>query len=691
MEFERCPGCMRVKTQHPVCEHCGFDENTPNDIHQLPVGTILQSQYLVGRVLGEGGFGITYLGWDLYLDKPVAIKEYYPSSIVTRDIRQSISVSGYLGTAGRQYEDSKARFLREAKTLARFERLPNIVKIYGFFPENNTVYLVMEYAKGRTLQQQLKAQGPMSLPMVLQILEPVMQDLQKVHEAGIIHRDISPDNVMLLGSGGVRLLDFGAVRQVEAPDQESQLSKSTEAIFKQGFAPAEQYNARGSLGPWTDVYAMCATICYCLNGKVPMPAPDRAIDSDPDGFIRVLPIGEAEKDVLRRGMALRPKDRTASMEQLLTQLKASLKPGARPKKAPSSGKQKHKAPVIICACAAAAVALGAAGFFLLKPEPPAPQAMQSPSVSAEGADLAVPEATVAPTVLPEIKIPETTFPETTVPETTVPETTAPAPPQPMVLDPLPDQLWLPAEAPRPTGESSKHDREMEPYNLDELTEPWAFGTSIPKCRIQTVTFLDSLDSAPKDAADLSVSGNGAVLLWATPSPGTDPVLYDLYIAANGKVVLSVDSSYLFGASVSAFRDSPELCWGELTQVNFNGCVDSSNVMTLRQMFCGCKKLRSVDLSQLSSPRLHSTEGLFWDCSSLKEVNFKDFDTSLVRNMSFMFADCSALTELDLSGFQTDELEDTEYMFVSCGELDLKTESPMIRDAYENRGSPTEQP
>ena len=319
MAISRCPGCMREK-HRPVCEHCGFDEKTQNLPHQLRIGTILRGQYQIGRVLGQGGFGITYLGWDMYLNMPVAVKEYFPNGCVTRDSSVSSAVTSFSEFDPAIYAKNKERFMNEGRALARFSKLQNIVRIYSFFPENNTVYLVMEYAQGMTLKDKLHRQGLMRMDQLLPILGPIMEDLEQVHRAGTIHRDISPDNIMLMDNGNVKLLDFGAVRDVENPDQEAQLSKSTEAILKQGFAPLEQYNARGSLGPWTDVYALCATICYCLNGRVPPYAPDRAMSDRPDAFIDALPLQPPLKEVLRRGMALRPKDRTASVGELLRQL-----------------------------------------------------------------------------------------------------------------------------------------------------------------------------------------------------------------------------------------------------------------------------------------------------------------------------------------------------------------------------------
>lgn len=317
MEEKRCYGCMKIKSGESVCEHCGYDESNGNEAHQLPAGTILKEQYLIGKVLGQGGFGITYLGWDMYLDIPVAIKEYFPSQTVMRDVSVSTEVVSYSGDAGVRFRNNKERFMREAKMLARFSQVPEIVQVRNFFLANNTAYIVMEYVDGITLKQVVKDHGgKLSKDMTFQLIKPIMEVLCKVHKAGLVHRDISPDNIMMLPNGKAKLLDFGAVRDVGGADVNSPLSQSTEAILKQGYAPIEQYQNRGSLGPWTDVYALCATIYYCLTGKVPTDAPGRLLEDEEISF-GGLGLTIEEIDALQKGMALRANDRVQSMDELL--------------------------------------------------------------------------------------------------------------------------------------------------------------------------------------------------------------------------------------------------------------------------------------------------------------------------------------------------------------------------------------
>lgn len=317
MKKQRCYGCMKL-TEHKICTHCGYDNSKDNGTHRLPAGTILQDQYLIGCVLGQGGFGITYFGWDLNLEIPIAVKEYYPNGMVMRDNSVSTEVQSYAGELSIRFGNNKERFLREAKMLARFSDTPEIVQIRSFFLANNTAYIVMEYVDGITLKEHIKRSGgKLGLEETFCIMEPLIAALGKVHKTGLVHRDISPDNIMMLPNGKVKLLDFGAVRDVGDAKIDKELTKSTEAILKHGYAPIEQYQNRGNLGPWTDVYALCATIYYCLTGEVPEEAPERMLGGQEFGIAsKIADIREEQALILEKGLALRPAERIASMEEL---------------------------------------------------------------------------------------------------------------------------------------------------------------------------------------------------------------------------------------------------------------------------------------------------------------------------------------------------------------------------------------
>ncbi len=309
-----CWHCMEhMQEGQAFCPACGGATRIQAPAYHLLPGSVLNGRYLVGKSLGEGGFGITYIGRDLRLDMPVAIKEYFPNGYVYRgaDSDSEVHTSE---TQERQsfFRQGKERFLREARALARFAGESGIVEVRDFFEENNTAYIVMEYLKGQTLKAYLKEHGVLTPRQTLEMLLPVMQSLQKVHETGLIHRDISPDNIMLVGDK-VKLLDFGAARDVSAAE-----GRSLSVMLKPGYAPEEQYRSKGNQGPWTDVYALCATMYKCMTGITPDDSTQRVFSDDvkaPSAMgIAIPPVIER---ALMKGLAVRQGDRYQSIPELL--------------------------------------------------------------------------------------------------------------------------------------------------------------------------------------------------------------------------------------------------------------------------------------------------------------------------------------------------------------------------------------
>jgi serine/threonine protein kinase len=266
-------GCMEVRNGS-ACPRCGWREDTPpaSPLYLNP-RTILDGRYLLGRVLGAGGFGITYLAWDLNLDIKLAIKEYFPSAFGARDADHSTVVPS---TSQRKeiFDHGLTRFLEEGRALAKFQGHPCIASVLTFFRQNGTSYLVMKYEDGITLQQYLHERGGrVDYRQAIDLAMPIMDALRVVHEAGILHRDISPDNIFINHSGQVKLLDFGAAKH----DMASR-DKSTQITLKRGYSPEEQYRSNGRVGTWTDVYALGATIYHAVVGQVPPESLDRLED-----------------------------------------------------------------------------------------------------------------------------------------------------------------------------------------------------------------------------------------------------------------------------------------------------------------------------------------------------------------------------------------------------------------------------
>lgn len=303
---------MRVReSAEAVCPVCGYrHEQEVADGLVLQPGTYLgNGKYLVGKVLGQGGFGITYVGLDLSLQRKVAIKEFFPMGQVSRNKESSVLLWSQAtdgGTSGRE------SFLKEARKMAKMDMIPGIVQVLDVFYQNGTAYIVMTFIEGETLKAKLKREGLMVPDECLKLLRPVMHSLDEAHHNGLIHRDISPDNIMIDPKGKTWILDMGAAKDLDTGSREGM--QSTQAVVKHGFSPPEQQTTGGkNIGAWTDVYAMCATIYYCLTGKLVPDAMDRLMN-DTLSFPDSIP--QPVSEVLKDGLMLRPEDRIQNLEEL---------------------------------------------------------------------------------------------------------------------------------------------------------------------------------------------------------------------------------------------------------------------------------------------------------------------------------------------------------------------------------------
>lgn len=311
-----CAGCFTQLESNGVCPVCGYDPALRvASPHHLRPRTILGGKYLLGKVLGQGGFGITYIGWDLTLNLTVAIKEYYPSGFVTRETTATNTVQPSTGSKGDFFHKGRERFLNEAMSVAKFVSLPGIVSAKEYIQENGTAYIVTEFIHGRTLKAYLEEMGG-RLPsaQVFGMMEPVMASLAEVHAAGIIHRDISPDNIMITYRGQMKLIDFGAAREFADSGH-----KSMSVLLKPGYAPEEQYRTKGIQGPWTDIYALCATMYRAMAGVPPLESTARL---QTDGLQKPSALGvtisPSQEAALMKGMAAWQKDRYQSISDLYT-------------------------------------------------------------------------------------------------------------------------------------------------------------------------------------------------------------------------------------------------------------------------------------------------------------------------------------------------------------------------------------
>lgn len=325
-----CMGCMQEYDRPAVvCPHCGFAVSQyERPKNSLPLYEILNGKYLVGKVLGIGGFGITYVGWDFYQSKKVCIKEYFPRQIATRSgsgatyteqlsvsiqytVNETMTATGNPAKMQQAYLKGLESYIKEAENLSKFYLMPGIVSVRDFFYGNKTAYIVMEYIDGIDMKKYAKAKGGRLMPgEVFGLLKDVLKALNKVHERNIIHRDISPDNIMLSRDGTAKLIDFGAAKDYENHER-------VPVQLKQGYAPPEQYRKDGNQGPWTDVYSMCASIYYLLTGiKIPN-APDRE-KQDTVQLLQAMgvPIPDKQDLAIRKGLSLNIQNRYHTIAEL---------------------------------------------------------------------------------------------------------------------------------------------------------------------------------------------------------------------------------------------------------------------------------------------------------------------------------------------------------------------------------------
>ena len=331
-----CMGCMAI-LEHPVqpCPHCGFYlPSYQQPMNSLPTYEILNGKYLVGKVIGIGGFGITYIGWDFYQSRRVCIKEYFPRGVAARDTSQNLDIqhtttqysvdvftqnteqamSAYLG--------GLRSYIKEAENLSRFYAMPGIVSVRDFFYGNKTAYIVMEYIQGIDLRQYAKTQGGYLSPQVLfPLLKDVIHALNEVHKENIIHRDISPDNIMISHDFKAKVIDFGAARDLYA-------GKDNTLLLKHGYAPIEQYDRNSEQGPWTDIYSLCASIYYLLTGKK-LPRAYERLEGDhlpPLHELGVL-VSEQQEQAICKGLSVQVEDRYQTMAELYQDLYGESLPG----------------------------------------------------------------------------------------------------------------------------------------------------------------------------------------------------------------------------------------------------------------------------------------------------------------------------------------------------------------------------
>lgn len=304
-----CLNCMHMSKEDEFCPVCGKPKRAGKSYGRaLEPGTVLNGKILIGNILGMGNFGITYMGFDMLLEYRVAVKEFFPDEMVQREEDGSLSVSDE--STEEEYREELKAYQREARTLAQFSKYPGIVSIKELFYENNTAYIVMEYLEGGTLRRFIDSNGGrLPVEKALSLMEPVITSMEEIHKSGLIHRDISPENIMLDADGSIKVIDFGATKK---------LSNRTSQVYfgKFGYAPLEQMVGEGQ-GPWTDVYGICATLYCMITGDIPTDSFQRSMD---EKLVPItdynIPMETRISDAIMKGLEMECKDRQQDMGQL---------------------------------------------------------------------------------------------------------------------------------------------------------------------------------------------------------------------------------------------------------------------------------------------------------------------------------------------------------------------------------------
>ena len=606
MEIRRCMKCMHaLAAGETFCSECGRPYGSvETEPFALKPGTILDGKYLVGEMLGQGGFGITYIGFDLLLEQKVAIKEYYPMSTGMVSRENSTTVvwsSAVMQKSG--MEKGFDSFLKEARKMAKLGGISGVVGVKSVFIQNETAYIVMDFIEGETLLKKLQREGPMDYGTCISLMTPIMQALAEVHKHGIIHRDISPDNIMVQSDGKLILLDLGAAKDLDIQGKDGNV-QSSQMVAKHGFSPVEQYGQAGKIGPWTDVYAMAATIYYCCTGVLPPSATDRMIE---DTLTCRPRLTKEQFDVLAFCMSVLPQKRPQNMDALLQIVThpAGKTPPVRdvPKTEPVRPETRNLQPP--------------------KPDPGRPL----PKWLITGIAAAV--AVIA--LIISVGGGKKSTPASSV--------KAPAA-QTVATEPAPVET-----VPMEVHTMAATDVVYEDDN--PLTPFWGQSQYLRK-DVKTLTFQSSLKNAPSSAWDVSEAGDRSVLAWMDNG--------DLYVAADGAIAPNSDASWLFQDFVN------------LKTIDFGDCFVTSNVTNTSAMFAGCERLTELDLSGFDTSNVKYMYGMFSRCTSLTSLDFASFDTSNVMSMHSMFQDCSSLTGLDLSGFDTSSVTSMYIMFYGCESL-----------------------
>ena len=713
--LERCFNCMEpVNTPDEECLSCGWDNHNRENGNAALEQTILKDQYIIGKSIGRGGFGITYVGFDLVLERRVAIKEYFPIGMAYR-FSDAVTVRAYT-EAEEEFQSGLRQALQESRTIAKLGQIPNIMQVHNAFLENGTVYMVMEYIDGKSLAEEVKQRGRLGWKEALQMMYPVMDALEKLHEKGVIHRDVSPENIIRrTETGEPVLLDFGSAR----PPREG-----LTVMLKPGYAPVEQYSQNAKQDGRVDVYALCATMYYLVTGITPASADLRRFAKKelelPSEFAKDLPF-EIE-EVILKGMELDSNDRYPSMRELHKAFLAAEEQGAgssksrgtanrrdsetrRPENKEKTGGAGERQPenkgnpkgtgkvAGIIAAVAAVACLG--GFWLFgngdgdRDTDSGKEAIESTaeeSVAKE--EKAKGENEVTPTPEQEDTVVAGVMEEPAETEAAAPELTATNAPTPEPIatsTPTPEPTATNTPTPEPTATNTPT---PEPTATNTPTpEPTATNTPTPE---PTATNTPT----PEPTATNTPTPEPTATNTPTPTP-TPPVI----LSSEDLPKMKSDSTitdYIFGSDFyrgeitelkieKSLSDAPQNAWdisesGDGSVLAWVTTEGEEETLTIAgeggvrapedssRLFYNYYNLRTVDLTGFDTSNVTNMKNMFAFCGRLKNIDLSGFDTSNVTDMNGMFLCCEKLESIDMSNFDTSNVRDMGEMFDECRKL-----------------------
>ena len=307
-----CGNCF-ARISGNVCRKCGHvNVRTRMEYDALPVGTVIGGRYIIGRLMGRGGFGMIYLAYDEQSEKPVAVKEFFPDGTAARS-QDNICVEPMTALQEESYSAGLERFFNEAEIISGFRECSEVIGIYDVFRENGTAYYAMEFVHGASLKNFAETNSAISPGQAVYIAKRLLPSLNILHQRGVIHRDVSPDNIMLCADGSVKLIDFGSARYIQ--DRTCSMS----VILKQGFAPLEQYQRRGAQGGWTDIYSLGASLFYAMTLITP-DDPLTRLEDDSDFEFQLHGVPAALSEILKKACQVRRELRYQNAEEMLTDI-----------------------------------------------------------------------------------------------------------------------------------------------------------------------------------------------------------------------------------------------------------------------------------------------------------------------------------------------------------------------------------